>query len=85
MDTDNQERQYHAYQALKRLSELTADTMTKIAYGQIDSIDWYDTCRSHREAFDHWMEFADAQNRRVLEAPQLRGASNNASQRLRSR
>lgn len=61
MSIDKHERQYQAYQALKDLSEFSAETMKQIAYQQLDHIDWDDTCRRHRAAFARWIEYADSQ------------------------
>ncbi|QXH44235.1 hypothetical protein KSS93_15160 [Pseudomonas xanthosomatis] len=69
MSTDKHERQYQAYQALKGLSDLTADTMKQIAYEQMDHIDWVETCRRHRQAFARWMEYAESQGSE--DAPRL--------------
>ncbi|MFK0309691.1 hypothetical protein ACIQUF_00460 [Pseudomonas sp. NPDC090233] len=61
MSADKHERQYQAYQALKDLSDLAADTMKQIAYEQMDHIDWDETCRRHRQAFARWIEYAEGQ------------------------
>ena len=77
MSTDKHERQYQAYQALKGLSDLTADTMKQIAYEQMDLIDWDETCRRHRDAFARWIEYADAQICKAEGSPEPRYRGNN--------
>ncbi len=67
MSTDKHERQFLAYQALKDLSDVAADTMKMIAYEQMEHIDWDETCRRHREAFSRWIDFAESQKRATEE------------------
>ncbi|MFI7857389.1 hypothetical protein ACIF8Z_10340 [Pseudomonas promysalinigenes] len=61
MSTDKHERQFLAYQALKDLSDVAADTMKMIAYERMEHIDWDETCRRHREAFSRWIDIAEGQ------------------------
>ena len=61
MSTERHERQFQAYQALKDLSDVAADTMKQIAYDRFDEIDWGETCRVHRAAFEKWISYAETQ------------------------
>ncbi len=86
MDTERHERQYQAYQALKGLIDLAAETMKQIAYEQMEQIDWEETCRQHRDAFARWIEYADAQIGGMRPTVTIRpggplGSSVNAEQR----
>lgn len=85
MNHDKHERQYQAYQALKALSDLAADTMKQIAYEQMEHIDWDDTCRRHREAFAHWIEYAEMQRRRAIDQPDAGPASRSSPKKPTTR
>lgn len=68
MSATKRERQYQAYQALKQLSDAAGETMKQIAYDQFDHIDWQETCRLHREVFERWIIYAQAQGQ-LLSSP----------------
>lgn len=68
MSATKRERQYQAYQALKQLSDAAGETMKQIAYEQFDHIDWQETCRLHREVFERWIIYAQAQGQ-LLSSP----------------
>ncbi|MFB1630215.1 hypothetical protein [Pseudomonas sp. AP-1] len=69
MSNDRHERKYLAYQAIKDLSDLLAETMKQIAYEQMAQIDWDETCCRHRDAFARWIAYADAERDRAKSAP----------------
>ncbi|WP_060483173.1 hypothetical protein [Pseudomonas sp. NBRC 111119] len=68
MSAIKRERQYQAYQALKQLTDAAGETMKQIAYDQFDHIDWQETCRLHREVFERWIIYAQAQGQ-LLSSP----------------
>jgi len=55
------EGRYQAYKLLKELDSQISGTMNQIAYGRMSGVDWEETCRSHRIAFEERIRFADLQ------------------------
>ncbi|MFJ9993367.1 hypothetical protein ACIQSO_21855 [Pseudomonas putida] len=55
------EGRYKAYELLKELDSQISTTMSQVAYGRMSRIEWVQTCKAHRTAFDEWIRFADLQ------------------------
>ena len=58
MDKLNREKQFRAYELLRKLDMQTAATMSQVAYGHISGAEWDYVCGQHRKAFEDWMAFA---------------------------
>ncbi|MFG0630118.1 hypothetical protein [Pseudomonas sp. xss_2] len=54
----NREKQFRAYELLRKLDAQTATAMSQIAYGHISGAEWDYICGQHRKAFEDWMIFA---------------------------
>lgn len=54
----DRERQFQAYELLRKLDMQTAATMSQLAYGCTTGAGWDYVCAQHRKAFDEWMSFA---------------------------
>lgn len=54
----DRERQFQAYELLRKLDMQTSATMSQVAYGCTTGAGWDYVCAQHRKAFDEWMSFA---------------------------
>jgi len=54
----NREKQFRAYELLRKLDTQTATAMNQVAYGHIVGAEWGYMCSQHRKAFEDWMIFA---------------------------
>ncbi|MBF8780561.1 hypothetical protein [Pseudomonas fulva] len=59
MTAKDQEAQFEAYQLIKHLNDVVAETMKQVAYGQLDMVAWNDVTAEHRQAFEQWMRFVE--------------------------
>lgn len=58
MDKVNREKQFRAYELLRKLDLQTAAIMSQVAYGHISGAGWDYLCGQHRKTFEDWMTFA---------------------------
>jgi len=59
MSPKDEAAQFEAYQLIKQLNEVVADTMKHVAYGHLPDVHWREVVGTHRQAFEQWMAFAE--------------------------
>ena len=59
MSPKDEAAKFEAYQLIKQLNEVVADTMKHVAYGHLPDVHWREVVSTHRQAFEQWMAFAE--------------------------
>lgn len=57
---NDKETRYLAYQKLREFDSLNSSMMKHIAYGNLNSEEWRNSCSSYRVAFGEWIVYAEA-------------------------